>query len=177
MKKLIYIAIFLIAFTISLLGQTYLNVDLSNFNRQPGFEKLTHKTVTYYIKKDIYYFDIILIFPSNKIIIFKCKEGSAMKWQDIYTDIVKLMGTIEYKNKDYIPNYAIDDIEYQSTLIHFGEAKYLRGWKHNKISIILSYTESGIMLSSAFLGKRINDNLNKTRMSTLNKKIKNIKEN
>jgi len=153
MKKVILFLALLIS--INVFGQkyTYLNVNLFKYEKQTSAPFVYDNKIDGYFIKNLSYFDFVVIYLPNKIssgnILFWCQNASAMKWKDIYSDIIDIFGP-ETINKDYIPDRAKGDKEYQATLILLGEAKYVRGWSviinNKKYSVGLTYTEKGIEL-------------------------------
>ena len=156
MKKIIYLTLIVVLFLFNIsLAQPYVyqGIDLIKFEVPDGYTSLGQDM--YEGEGSYGYFDLVAFVDfSDPMHAFKCSRPSAMKFQDIYRDIVKMMDRKEDINNDYIPTRGIGDVEYQATLIALGEAKYSRAWYiDNTYIIMLIYDEDAITLGSAYLKK------------------------
>ena len=143
-----YLLILMVLFTISILGQSYTfeGVDCFDYSQQEGFELVDQAVPDIFIKYDVGYFNHVVIFSNDRqSVMFQCKNPSAMKFNDIYSKLVKLMGRTEDRSGDYIPDSARGDAEYTATLIYIGSAKIVRAWDiDDEHSMGIVYDEEGL---------------------------------
>ncbi len=124
---------------------TYLNIDLTLFEKQDGFtisDKLDG-----YIRENVGYWDYVVISPDKGAMLFYIYNPTIADWLEVTDDMKELFGK-ETQNDDDIP-FTINDASRLPQEIKNGRAIYKRMWRRTNTgvgSLILMWNNEGILL-------------------------------